>query len=645
MSPRIARRAGRRPGPAFPPMLAVFAVLVVAVLALLALPRPAWAWVEVHVAGDEARLSVERGGAALVEHKVTLKINGGPLRALDIRGVDPDAVPEPDGYVVPHKDAQRRSLASASPVALELLPREKPGDDGHEPPPVLRVRFDGKGLARGIYVLQFRYRTELGKRGLIREDGALSRLTWTGPTWDDGLDAARLTVELPAAPTEPRADASESVAEGDAIAPPMTLATVRRGRDRDELELVRPYAPKGEALRWVVLADARAFRPAEPEPKAAPALPVRALAAAAEWSPERQRTLYLVGGAALFALFSALTALKFREVERACRAAGVTPRPLVPMPLPVRAALAGLLLVAGVALELLLKTGTAGAALVAGAAALAAHRTPRWTRGTALRGPGRWLPVAEGEAFRAPPRARGVYLDVSTRAGKGIFALFVAALGAGVYAVHLRSPYHALLVALDVAALLAIFGTGRLAELPPDPAAAPVAFLRDVARRVKQGLKGTEARVVGRIRLPEGCPDADELRLGLVPRAALPGFVGIEVGVVHAPGAGGAIALPEVLLRVTAGSPCEQAVERMARSARSARGRRPDERVLVFTPRLPTARMTAAIAAALGRAVAAAPSPTTSKASGKAKAAAAGSQQGQGRGARGGSKKAVPAAA
>jgi hypothetical protein len=256
--------------------------------------------------------------------------------------------------------------------------------------------------------------------------------------------------------------------------------------------------------------------------------------------------------------------------------------------------------------------------------------------------------VAEGEAFRPPPRPRGAYLDVSTRAGKLLFALSVAALGAGVYAMHLRSPYHAQLLALDVAALLAIFGTGRLAELPPDPAAAPVGFLRDVARRVKRGLKGADARVVGRIRLPEGSPDADELRLGLVPRAALPGFVGIEVGVVYAPGAGGAVALPEVLLRVTAGSPCERAVERMARSARSSRGRRADERVLAFTPRLPTARMTAAIAAALGRAVAAqqAQAKAAAKAPGKDKdkdKAAAAARRGRGRGQ--GQKKAVPAAA
>ena len=185
-----------------------------------------------------------------------------------------------------------------------------------------------------------------------------------------------------------------------------------------------------------------------------------------------------------------------------------------------------------------------------------------------------------------------------------------------------------------------------MAELPPDPAATPVPFLRGVAARLKRLMKGTDARVVGRLRIPDKSPDADELRLGLAPRTALPGFIGIEVGVAYAPGAGGAIALPEVLLRVTAGSPCEQAVERVARSGRAVRGRRIDERVIAFAPRLPTARMTASIAAALARAVTTAPAAETAaapaKAKGRAKAAAA---KPEGAAARKRGKKAVSAAA
>ncbi|XXX74291.1 hypothetical protein WMF30_42265 [Sorangium sp. So ce134] len=638
-------RIARRPGPAL--LLPLLAALVSIAFAL-----PARAWVEVHVAGDDARLAIDRAGAATVEHKVTLKISGGPLRALDIQGVDPDAELDPGSYAVPLKAAEASSLASATPVALELLPPDlRPREDGTRRPPALRARFDGRGLSRGVFVLFFRYRTDLMKRGLIQQDGPSARIAWTGPLWDDGYDSARLTVALPAAPDEPRVDETPADgAEEGALAAPSTLSTLRRSVDRDELELLRPYAPKAEPIRWAIRADARAF---QPEPAAAPpaADALGRLADAAAASPDRSRTLYLAAGAVLFALYSALVALKAREHERLARAAGALPRPLVPIPLAPRAALAGLALVAGVALELLLRDGTAGAALVAAATALAAHRTPRPERaGAALRRPGKWLPVAEAEAFREPPRARGVYLDVSTRAGKALLAALLAALGAGVYAVAGASPYHAHLLALDATALLAIFCTGRLAELPADPAARPVAFLRDVARRVRRSLKvpasaaprpaekapagaaqgapakGTaraaaraagaataaaELRVVGRLRIPDGSPDADELRLGLSPRAALPGFVAIEVGVVYAPGAGGSIGLPEVLLRVAPGSPCERAVERLARSGRSSRGRRPGERVLAFTPRLPTARMTAAIAAALVRAVTTPPAGAT----------------------------------
>ncbi|XYH95202.1 hypothetical protein ACMHYB_46560 [Sorangium sp. So ce1128] len=647
-------RIARRPGPAL--LLPFLAALVTIAFAL-----PARAWVEVHVAGDDVRLAIDRAGAATVEHKVTLKVSGGPLRALDIQGVDPDAQLDQGSYAVPLKAAEASSLASATPVEIELLPPDvRPREDGTLRPPVLRARFDGKGLSRGVFVLFFRYRTDLMKRGLIQKDGPSSRVAWTGPLWDDGYDAARLTVELPAAPDEPRIDEAPEAGEGaEALAAPMTLSTLRRSLDKDELELLRPYAPKGEPIRWAVRADARAFQPA-PAAATPGADTLGRLADAAAASPDRSRTLYLVAGVVLFAIYSALVALKAREHERLARAAGVTPRPLVPIPLAPRAALAGLALVAGVALELLLRDGTAGAALVAAATALAAHRTPRQERaGGALRRPGKWLPVAEAEAFREPPRVRGVYLDVSTRAGKALLVALLAALGGGVYAVARVSPYHAHLLALDAAALLAIFCTGRLAELPADPAARPVAFLRDVARRVRCSLKApasadlrapkasasaaagaskgpagaaakvpgaaakvpgaaargaaaaTELRIVGRLRIPDGSPDADELRLGLSPRAALPGFVAIEVGVVYAPGAGGAIGLPEVLLRVAPGSPCERAVERLASSGRSSRGRRPGERVLAFTPRLPTARMTAAIAAALVRAVSTPPTGAT----------------------------------
>jgi hypothetical protein len=50
---------------------------------------------------------------------------------------------------------------------------------------------------------------------------------------------------------------------------------------------------------------------------------------------------------------------------------------------------------------------------------------------------------------------------------------------------------------------------------------------------------------------------------------------------------------------VVSGSPCDIALANMSRKARITPGRKPDERVIAFAPRLPTVRMTAEIARAL----------------------------------------------
>src|SRR5262249_8687659 len=204
--------------------------------------------------------------------------------------------------------------------------------------------------------------------------------------------------------------------------------------------------------------------------------------------------------------------------------------------------LGGGLLAAGLALELVFSRAPLGAAAVVPAGASGAFRTPRWPR--AHRGPGKWLPVTEREAFRDPPRPSGRF-DASTRTGKVLLLLFLGGVFAGAALLFPISPTHAALIALDSVAILVVFGTGRAAELPPDPAVAPAPILRDVAKRVRAAIGGEDLRVVGKIRIPAGSPDADELRLAIAPKKALPGFVAIEVGVVFVPGVGGALALPE----------------------------------------------------------------------------------------------------
>ena len=590
--------------------------VLVALLILVAPVRSALAWVDVHVEADDVRVALEKSGEARVEHKITLKIAGGPLRSFDLRGVDPDAVPDSEGYVVPQREAARGSLASAVAAPAERLPLEsKPRPDGSKAPTVLRVRFDrDKGLGRGVYVLFVRYGTHLAAR--VPPGGALARVEWQSPVWEDGFDSARVTFDLPAAPTPPRADEGVDPAAGpDAARPPLVLSTVRRGTARDQIELLRPYAPKGEAITWSILADLHALRP----PLAAPARPG---GAAVPFADSAQRTLLAAGAFALFLAYSLLVAFKSAEAARLARAAGSAASPLLPMPVAVRAVLAGGALVGGLFVEMILMRATLGALLVLAAVLLAAHRTPRWQR-SPLRAPGRWLPVAEATALAPPPRLRGAYLDVSTRAGKALLLLLLGGVAALVAWLFDTSPYRAELLAFDATALLAIFCTGRLAELPPDPATAPAGFLRAVGKRVRRAFPKEDIRLVGRIRVPEGSDRADELRLAVAPRTTPAGFGAIEIGVVYLPGAGGALALPEVLLRVTRGSACEAAIEPFARHGRSTRGRKSGERVIVFSPRLPTARMTAGLVARLVRAVSTAPSARAGKlASGETRRAA-----------------------
>ncbi len=181
--------------------------------------------------------------------------------------------------------------------------------------------------------------------------------------------------------------------------------------------------------------------------------------------------------------------------------------------------------------------------------------------------------------------------------------LLLGVVAGVVFELHDTWPYRADLIAFDATALLAVFCTGRLAELPPDPATAPARFLRGVARRLRRAFPAGDVRFVGRIRVPDGSAQPDELRLAVAPRAAPAGFGAIEIGAVYVQGAGGAIALPEVVLRVTSGSACEVALESVARHGRSSRGRRAGERAIVFSPRLPTARMTAGLVAGLVRAL------------------------------------------
>ncbi len=573
-------------------LLCVSVVLVTAVR-----PAHAW-WLENHVLGDEVRLEVDKSGKAVVEHRMTVKTNGSVrLKDYEVKGVDRDAVPLPNSYVVPMRSGIAGSLDAAVPLSMDLhYPKAREGEL-QEPPAALKIKVgDRKGLRRGTYLFVLRYRTDLRARGLISRDGAMVRVQWDGPIFDDGFDNARIVFQLPAAPTPPRA-AQQVVAEDDRSLEGSFLSEVRRGTERDEIELLRSYAAKGEPISWAVRVDQRALDPLPVVESDAveEAEPIPVAFAAKGRAPKWLAAV----GAGLFLFYLLLVWLKSREVTRNAAAAKATVRPMIGLPTPLRAVGAASALVGGVGLQLLWDEPIWGAWAVVLACLFAAHGAARLDQGSAMRGPGRWLAVTEGEALGKLPRSRGAWLDVSTRAGKLLLLWLLSLVGVATWWVSTRSIPEALLVGFDSVALLVVFGTGKLTSLPPDMAVEPARFLRKLVRKLRKKKGLANLRLVPRIRIPQGQVDPDELRLMVVPPVPLRGFTAIEVGVTYALGVGARVAMPEVLLRVVEGSPCDEAVASISSHGRISPGRKPDERVIALSPRVPTVRSTLEITAAL----------------------------------------------
>jgi hypothetical protein len=87
-------------------------------------------------------------------------------------------------------------------------------------------------------------------------------------------------------------------------------------------------------------------------------------------------------------------------------------------------------------------------------------------------------------------------------------------------------------------------------------------------------------------RIPLGKTTPDELRLLVVPRAAMPGVVGIEVGVAWVATTAGYAAETEVLVRVRDDSQAAARVAGLAPGHKITPGRKLDERVMRLVPAL-----------------------------------------------------------
>jgi hypothetical protein len=522
-------------------------------LAVSLVAGQASAWQEVHQSGDDVHVRVDTHGVAVVEHAIAYRVVRGPLRAFELYGIEPNAVIEPTVTVTSEDGRELAAQASTrADRSLRVVVREP------------------RALMRGTFVFRVRYSVDLVEAQELARDGAMWRLTWAAPVAHEGFDGARTTFVLPSSPTEPRPIRFDTGAVDDAA-----IQTLRRGNDHDELELVRPHVSRGEGVTWTVRLDPKAF-PDVRDPR------LRGPAAPARTPPDRVAQGLSVAAVLLVGvLFALLIAAKARWLAALCAGRNATPRPLVKLAPRARVLLAGVALSSAVALQIA-GAYVAGALGVVAAMLLAAMRRPEAK--PVPRGPGKWVPIRAEEAF--PRRARRDAASIfELSSGRGQVAAFGAVLlvSALAVAVRLLGPEWPYLVVLDAFALVPLFATGRLAQLPPDAARAPVRFLRQVLSELQR--VGDALRTVPWARFPIGQDTPDELRLLSLPRPAMPGVLGVEVGVAWRATTAGYTPSPEVLVRVLDASAAAARMVSLARgAARPVPGRRPDERVYRMLP-------------------------------------------------------------
>jgi hypothetical protein len=527
------------------------------------------AWLETRVKSHVATIDVDRQGTATVENEFVLGVRGGPLRSFEIQGID--------------SDAELADTATVTPVVRFGVPAAIPLAVGRQEDGTLRIEVQrDRGLYTGSYTFRFSYRTNLLKNDRLRLRGPSAELEWIGPRFPDGIDVAKVVFRLPAGPSEPAmAQANDA---SDAALGSTFLAAIRHDGGKVEVELVRPHVAKGEPALWRIVTDPKAFD-ALKDIASSPLASRSARVVPIERPSERAAWLGLATLVA--AIYGLLIATKSVLFERSARAAGALSRALIPLPTPLRAALGGALLAVAAVLGALgdhpLVASAALLSAIALATVLAARAAPL------PRGPGRWFALTEDEAFKTPPpRHAARFLDAGSGWGFLLFAALLLAFGIGASFVARRSSFGALAVLMASLSLIPIFFSGRAAFLPGHRVHGPAPLLL----KLKAELGRLGLRCVPWARIPDGAREADELRVLVRLTRPLDGLVAIELGVEQFPSAGGYASQPFVLVRVRDDSAAKRA---LPADSGWQRGRRPDERVCVHRPPLPTRRHTIAL--------------------------------------------------
>jgi hypothetical protein len=545
--------------------------LAMALCALFA-AAPAAAGQDVRLIGSDARLRVEASGVASVENIMRWRVVRGPLHSIDIANIFPVAVGGPQ---VTATSEDGRDLATRlirlDDTSLRVLIEEP-----HPP-------------TRGAIALNLRWQVDLLLASALVKGDSYWRLSWSAPVAENGFDSAKTVIELPSAAEPPLAILADT-------------GTVDNGADaklvrepgRDILELVKPHVAGGEAVRWTVRIDPHAFLRSS-DSRSVSSDESRAVARGALTAQ-----LFTTVGIGILALaFGLLIDKKTRWFAVACwshRAAGGAPG-LLPLPLGLRGPLAGVALAAGLELQLLGRL-TAGTALVAGGALCAALSPPMVP--CRARGPARWLVLRAEDAFSSGSRQADRWLGLGAAAGCAILLSLTALLVAISCRLPSASAYRSWVGAMNCVVLIPLLATGRVSQLPPRDTPTTKRWLSSVLRQLKR-IDILQVAPWARVTL-DGA--VDELRLLALPRAAVPGVVGIEVGFAWSGTPVGWVATPQVLVRFLEDS-CAAVILGVALpSARAVPGRRAEEKVMLLTPQAPASSVTVALARMLTQALA-----------------------------------------
>lgn len=522
-------------------------------LCLFVLPAPSFAWQETTVLAHRMRVRVDGGLEGTVSHELLVKIRGGPVKSLPLVGVDPDAEILPDATV-------RMAQNTWNQWPLSATARPDGSLDLHIGAP--------KGLRGGTYLFTLSYRTSFDDPSRVSVKGDKAILRWVGPRLDTGIDTVRLTFDLPKGEEAPVL--SDQHEEFGAVA---ILEQVRRG-DRDEVDLVRAHVAKGEPTVWEIEVSREALGLAKEGE-----LP-RALAPKAAPVVQRARQpIELWVGLGLGLLLAALSFGKARDLKKRASALGAIARPLIPVPIWLRAIGAGACFgAAGYAAGT--EEPALGALLLLGAVLSGAYLAP--VRATAPRGPGHWRLVPNEALEHLKPRERG-WFDVSSWRGSLVFCVVVGGLAFGAYRVLPMSPYRALLLLTGALPFVPLFLTGRLSDFPVSPLTEGRAWLRYLKKALAP--KGLKLSLWGRY--PPDTVDfidapLDEARLRIELKERVQGLKAFEVAFEEG---AGRFVQPCLLLRVLDDS---EARARLASLNGFIRGRDVSERVVIVRPPLPT---------------------------------------------------------